>query len=61
MKRRRTVLSDSDIRFKTTFDEKNDLQVYCFKNNISVSELIRQAVNKKTQQQIFTLQDERTN
>ena len=61
MKRRRTVLSDSDIRFKTTFDEKNDLQVYCFKNNISVSELIRQAVNEKTQQQIFTLQDERTN
>ena len=56
MKRRRNVLSDSDIRFKTTFDEKNDLQVYCFKNNISVSELIRQAVNNYTEKTIFTLQ-----
>lgn len=56
MKRRRNVTSDSDIRFKTTDDEKNALQDYCFKNNISVSELIRQAVNEKAGQ-IFTLND----
>lgn len=56
MKRRRNITSDSDIRFKTTIDEKNALQVYCFRNNISVSELIRQAVNEKIGQ-IFTLND----
>ena len=61
MKRRRKVLSDSDIRFKTTSTEKNELQVYCFRNDISVSELTRQAINFYTKKRIFVEQEYKTN
>ena len=58
MKRRRNITSDSDIRFKTTIDERNDLQVECFKLNLSMSEVIRKAIYQYLEKPIFTLQNE---
>lgn len=51
--RRIGVLNDSEIRFKCTSDEKNKLDQYCYKNNVSLSEICRLSINNNLNIKFF--------
>jgi hypothetical protein len=53
MQRRRNVISDSEIKFKVTCDEKDLLQQKCENEGISMSNAIRRSLNCYFNKEIF--------
>lgn len=53
IRNRKVNYDGSAIKFKTNINEKEALQIWCLKNDISMSNVIRKAVNEFTNQKMF--------
>ena len=57
MKRRRVITNDSEIKFKSTIDEKDELLLESHRKGDTMSNTIRKALNQYFEKEIFLIQD----
>jgi len=57
IKRRRVITNDSEIKFKSTIDEKDELLLESHRKGDTMSNTIRKALNQYFEKEIFLIQD----